>query len=249
MTRFPFLTIGAIAALGLSVMGVPGPGTADPSSRSGDRAPNEVFHPREEVGKNAYRGAELVGLTVRTSEGEEIGVVQDLVIDLGSDDLSDVVLAHGGFLDVGEDHLIVPWSKVRLTTVTTDGEAAGTDPAAEPILLLTVSAKVLAETEPFEEDAWRDAAGDSRALVSDLLGHAIVREDGTEVGEVRDVLVAQGSVVYAAMTTDPEAGLDEGELLVPWMRLRVDLALDQIVLDLDAALFGRALDLPDPSGA
>lgn len=246
MSRF-HLTIGTVAALGLAAVGLPGTGTADPGAES-DRLPNQIYHPREEVGRNAHRGADLVGLTVRSSEGEEIGVVSDLVIDLGDDQLTGVVLAHGGFLDIGDDHLLVPWSEVRLTTLTTSDETAAADPAAEPVLVLTVSRKVLDATEPFVEDAWRDATGDAAALASDLLGHPVTRQDGVEIGELRDVLVSHGSVVYAAMTTDFEAGADEGEVLVPWMRLRVDLALGQIILDPDAALFGRVMELPDPSG-
>lgn len=243
MTR-PRLNMGTLAAIGLAALAVPGVGAGD--GAASDPLPNEVFYPKEEVGKDAYRSHDLVGLTVRTSDGEDIGIVSDLVIDLGEDRLDQIVLAHGGFQNLDEDHILVPWSEVRLTTLTTSDEADEKDPGATPVLILTISADVLADTEPFEEDAWRIATGDAMVLVSDLIGHPVTQENGTDIGEFRDILVSNSTVLYAAISTDVDAGSDEGEVLVPWIRLRVDLAHDQIILDADAALFGRVLELPEP---
>lgn len=57
----------------------------------------------------------LMGLEVRGTGGEPLGSVRDLVVDPRQGRISQVVIATGGFLGIGEKRVAVPWEEVRLT--------------------------------------------------------------------------------------------------------------------------------------
>ncbi len=57
---------------------------------------------------HAFNAGDLIGKTVKDRKGEELGKVEDVVI--GSDGYADfVVLARGGFIDIGEKYVPVPF--------------------------------------------------------------------------------------------------------------------------------------------
>ena len=58
--------------------------------------------------------------TVWNQNGEQIGEVDDMVLDLDNIRIAYVVVGTGGFLDLGERDILVPWDSLELQTGTGD---------------------------------------------------------------------------------------------------------------------------------
>jgi sporulation protein YlmC with PRC-barrel domain len=53
---------------------------------------------------------------VWNGEGDQIGEVDDMVVDLANSRVSYVIVGTGGFLEIGERHVLVPWDSLQLQT-------------------------------------------------------------------------------------------------------------------------------------
>ena len=63
--------------------------------------------------RNSWSAEEMIGTEVRGNRNEQIGEVKDIIV--GSDGTIDKVLVEiGGFLDIGDQHIGVPWKHVTL---------------------------------------------------------------------------------------------------------------------------------------
>lgn len=91
------------------------------------------------------RAATIVGADVRNSENEDLGEIQDVVMDPQSGDIAYAILSHGGFLGIAEKQIAVPWENLKVT-----------DNAEAPVFVLNVSEKVLDEAPSFERDSWAE---------------------------------------------------------------------------------------------
>lgn len=60
------------------------------------------------------RASELMGMTVQNNAGEKLGKVEDLVVDVNSGRVVDVVVSSGGFLGIGSDFSVVPPRALRI---------------------------------------------------------------------------------------------------------------------------------------
>ena len=80
-----------------------------------DVVPLDEFSERPRDG--LWSADRLLGLPVRGTDGEEIGEVGNLVV--GPDDrLRAMIVEVGGFLDIGDTHLRVPWNEVGIDPST-----------------------------------------------------------------------------------------------------------------------------------
>jgi len=62
----------------------------------------------------ANRASSLIGMDVRNSQGEKLGDIKDLAVDLHSGKIAYAVLSVGGFLGIGEKYVAVPPSEFQL---------------------------------------------------------------------------------------------------------------------------------------
>ena len=69
---------------------------------------------------NAARLSNQLDFTVWSQDGEQIGDVEDMVLDLDNTEVAYVVVGTGGFLDLGEREILVPWDSLQLQTGTGD---------------------------------------------------------------------------------------------------------------------------------
>jgi len=63
---------------------------------------------------------QIIGRDVYGPTGDEIGEVNDLLMDPRSGEIREVIIAYGGFLGLGERLVSVPWSEVQFSA---DGES------------------------------------------------------------------------------------------------------------------------------
>ena len=67
---------------------------------------------REKI-RAANKASGLIGMEVRNSQGEKLGEIKDLVLDVNSGKVSYAVLAVGGFLGIGEKLIALPPSALK----------------------------------------------------------------------------------------------------------------------------------------
>jgi sporulation protein YlmC with PRC-barrel domain len=83
----------------------------------------------------------LVGDDVKNDEGETLGQLTHIMIDVPTGRVAYGVLSAGGFLSMGEKLFAIPWSALRL------------DPA-DHSFRLSVSKERIEQAEGFDDDAW-----------------------------------------------------------------------------------------------
>src|SRR5215211_7796084 len=69
---------------------------------------------------NSGRLSNELDFTVWSQDGEQIGEVEDMVLDLDNTQVAYVAVGTGGFLDLGEREILVPWESLQLQTGSGD---------------------------------------------------------------------------------------------------------------------------------
>jgi sporulation protein YlmC with PRC-barrel domain len=95
----------------------------------------------------------LTGDKVRNTDGDALGHLEEIVIDLDGGRVSYAVLASGGFLGLGDKFFAVPWD---LLTVDTDSKE----------IVLDVSKETIENAPGFDKDNWPDT--NDRAWIVDV---------------------------------------------------------------------------------
>src|SRR5579885_2734295 len=114
----------------------------------------------------------LAGDRVRNAAGEDLGKVEEIMIDLPSGRVAYVVLSFGGFLGIGDKLFAVPWQALRID----EGEHQ---------FVLDVDRKTLESAPGFDKDNWPDMADPSfGAAIHEHYGRTPYREhDVTDAGD------------------------------------------------------------------
>lgn len=74
-------------------------------------------------GENPSRLTTQLDLDVWNQNGDQVGEVDDMVLDLDNSRVAYVVVGTGGFLDLGEKDVLIPWESLQLQTEP--GDATG----------------------------------------------------------------------------------------------------------------------------
>lgn len=91
----------------------------------------------------ALSAGTLTGDPVKNPEGDDLGKVEEIMIDLESGRIIYVVVSAGGFLGLGDKFFAVPWS---LLQVDTEDEA----------VVIDLDKETLEEAPGFDKDNWPD---------------------------------------------------------------------------------------------
>ncbi|HET9913722.1 MAG TPA: PRC-barrel domain-containing protein [Anaerolineales bacterium] len=65
---------------------------------------------------NPARVSNQLDFSVWTQDGKQIGEVEDMIIDLDNRSVAYVIVGTGGFLEIGEKEIAVPWESLELRT-------------------------------------------------------------------------------------------------------------------------------------
>ena len=87
----------------------------------------------------------LTGDRVRNAAGEDLGKVEEIMLDVPHGRIAYAVLSFGGMLGIGDKLFAVPWSALRLNT-------------AEHEFILDVSRATLKNAPGFDKSNWPDMA-------------------------------------------------------------------------------------------
>ena len=97
--------------------------------------------------RTAFQSGNLIGILVKASDLEELGEIQEIVIDVASGRIAYAVLRFGGFLGFAEKHFAVPWSEFRLVHAE-----------AETYFLVDTTRAKLKKLKGFAADDWPEKA-------------------------------------------------------------------------------------------
>ena len=87
----------------------------------------------------------VTGDAVTNLNGERLGRIEDIVLDLSSGRVAYAVLSFGGFLGIGDKLFAVPWGAMHLDSDQKE-------------FVLDVSKETLEEAEGFDKSNWPDLA-------------------------------------------------------------------------------------------
>ncbi len=100
--------------------------------------PTEFKTQRRVLAASTLEGDRVVNL-----QNEDLGKIEELMIDLQSGRVAYAVLSFGGLLGVGNKLFAIPWSALKVDTV-------------EKRFVLNVSKDLLKEAPGFDKDNWPD---------------------------------------------------------------------------------------------
>lgn len=63
---------------------------------------------KQHAKKHAIRATELTGTNVQNLQGENIGKIQDMMIDTDTGEILYSVLSFGGFMGIGDEYFAIP---------------------------------------------------------------------------------------------------------------------------------------------
>lgn len=89
----------------------------------------------------------LIGDSVRNAQGEDLGTIEDLMIDVNDGTVDYAVLSFGGFLGMGDKFFAVPLETMQVDT-------------DQKCVVLNVDKDRLENAPGFDKDNWPDMAND-----------------------------------------------------------------------------------------
>ena len=161
------------------------------------------------------RVSELVGKQVRNTQGENLGEISDVVIDVNNERVHYAILSFGGFMGLGDKKFAYP---MRTLNASRDGDH----------VVLNVPKERLQQAPGFEEGrdpAWNASDDNYRAQVDQYFGDMVKVEprpnmllrrasnlmdanvndaQGNDVGDIEDIVVdmQDGSVRFVVVSFD-----------------------------------------------
>lgn len=144
-----------------------------------------------EMGLAAASTTKLMDYTVQNSQGENLGEIEDLMVDVTNEEVRYAVLSFGGFLDIGEKLFAIP---VSALTIDHQNE----------VVLFDVDEETLQNAPGFDTNNWPDtAAPEWDAPYRDYWQDRALQSSDAE-GSLQDEDVAQGDATSPEGTTQDE---------------------------------------------
>ena len=113
----------------------------DPDRRGGERLTEERRHELRRV----MSASTLTGDHVRNSAGEDLGKIEEIMLDVPTGRVAYAVLSFGGFLGMGNKLFAIPWEALTLNE-------------ADHEFILNIDKQRLENAPGFDKDNWPDMA-------------------------------------------------------------------------------------------
>ena len=96
-------------------------------------------------GRTVVPASKVIGNRVRNPAGEDLGTIEEIMVDVRRGSIGYAVLSFGGFLGIGDKLFAVPWTALRIGS-------------AEDDFVLDVDRKLLENAPGFDKGNWPDMA-------------------------------------------------------------------------------------------
>jgi len=100
------------------------------------------------IGRQLLPASTIEGTAVQNAAGEDLGEINELMIDLEKGRIAYAVLSFGGFLGMGDKLFALPW---EVLTIGPEGD----------VFILNVPREKLDSAPGFDKDNWPDMADTS----------------------------------------------------------------------------------------
>lgn len=217
----------AATALPLLLVALPGWTQDAPEQTSGAPALSA-----EQLALLDVRASELIGKDVKNPQGEDLGKVEDLVLDVTGSRVRHVIVSHGGVVGIGSRMAAFP--PVLFRAGREEGE-----------LMLDVTAEQLEQAPSFDRDKWPDLAADGYSGDVDrffLRGDEAVRTaSGSRLTRASDVIgkgVSDGGSRGIGSMEDLVVNLGNGQIRYAVLKLGGTLGIGGKLVPLPMAAFG-----------
>jgi sporulation protein YlmC with PRC-barrel domain len=224
-------------------------GASGPTSQTKSQASNKATQ-----GAHDVRGSKLIGTEVKNAEGENLGEIKDLIVDVGDSRVRYAVLSFGGIAGIGDKLFAYPISAFKPSS---DGDK----------LVLNVSKDRLKNAPGFDKDKWPDwtdnryrgdvdkyfkattaKAGERLVRASQLIGKNVEDRKGANAGEIKDIVVSlsDGRIPYVVLDFDKSWSPDDKLLPLPLSALKFPTDKDKkVVLNVDKEKLDMARGFDD----
>jgi sporulation protein YlmC with PRC-barrel domain len=115
------------------------------STRLKEKKEQPMAEPKSARGRDIVPAKSVIGSTVVNANYEDLGTIEDLVLDAGAGRIAYAVLSFGGFLGVGDKYFAVPWYAFQFHL-------------AEKRIVLNVDKKLLENAPGFDKTDWPNMA-------------------------------------------------------------------------------------------
>jgi len=88
---------------------------------------------------------EVIGVGVKNTQKEDLGKIEEVMLDKSTGRAAYVVLASGGFLGMGDKFFAIPWNSIRFDN-------------GQDCFVLNVDKETLKKAPGFDKDNWPDMA-------------------------------------------------------------------------------------------
>ncbi len=194
-------SLALVPAIGLGI-GLSVNAAAESSANAvqqGDAQNAAVQHSgqRSDASMHGARASDVIGMNVRNQRGEDLGEINDLVVDVNNERVHYAILAFGGIAGLGEKLFAYP---MHVFTRAPDGES----------LVLAVDEARLEAAPGFERDQWPDWRQEKgyRARVDRYFGPTV------QVEPRPDMLLRRASELLDADVTSADEDVGDLEDLV-----------------------------------
>ncbi|MEM5389506.1 PRC-barrel domain-containing protein [Paraburkholderia phymatum] len=97
--------------------------------------------PADGPGPDVMAAATLDGNTVLSADGDDVGKIKEIMLDVRTGHIAYAVLASGGFLGIGGKLLAIPWAMLTLDT-------------SRERLVVSASSEQIRNAPGFDKDNW-----------------------------------------------------------------------------------------------
>jgi sporulation protein YlmC with PRC-barrel domain len=104
---------------------------------------------------SALSASTLIGDNVKNPEGEDLGKIEEIMIDVQNGRVAYAVLSFGGFLGIGNKLFAVPWSALTLDV-------------EDKAFVLDVDKETLEAAPGFDQDDWPDTVQDDHTWLTSV---------------------------------------------------------------------------------
>jgi sporulation protein YlmC with PRC-barrel domain len=173
------------------------------------------------------RASKLVGANVKNPKGEDLGSVQDLIVNADDAKVDYAIIAFGGTLGFGEKLFAYPMDRLQPATTGSD-------------LVLKASKQEMENAPGFDRSTWPSwgsggyrgevekhfgktaKAGGNLVRMSEFMDKNVADRAGNEVGKIEDVVVSvtDGKVRYVALDPSSDLNIGDGLVVLPMDSIR-----------------------------
>lgn len=136
----------------------------------------DVDREREVKHAKPLRVSELIGMDVRNHENEDIGDIEDLVVDPKSGQIRYAAVSMGGFLGLGDELFAVPWNAIKIKVEADDAD--------DYVAVVNIDKQRMENARGFDQDNWPNFADERWQRENDKRFHIDIDTRNTEDRDV-----------------------------------------------------------------